>query len=290
MEEVHAAVFQLGALKAPSPYGFNGIFYQQSWDILKFDLFQLVQNFFHTGTLDPHLNQTHISLIPKVKNPEIISQFRPISLCNFSYKIISKILANRLKKWLPIIIEPEQSTFVQGKQIQDNIFIVQEVLHQLHITKRKKKYQAILKLDMQKAYDRIEWDFLQNCMLKMGFCAKWVSLTMQCISMVSFSVKINGEPTPFFSSSRGLRQGDPLSPYLFILISNVLTWLMKKAIAEGNIKGIQLNKFCPTLSHLLFADDVIFFLDGTIVECQNLAHILNQYYYASGQAVNLNKS
>lgn len=163
-------------------------------------------------------------------------------------------------------------------------------MHQLRITKRKRKYQAVLKLDMHKAYDRIEWDFVRDCMLKMGFCAKWVSLIMQCISTVTFSVKINGEPTPFFNPSRGLKQGDPLSPYLFILISNVLTWLMKKAIIEGSIKGTQLNRFCPKLSRLLFADDVIFFLDGTLVECQSLTLTLNQYCYASGQAVNLNKS
>lgn len=119
--------------------------------------------------MDSLLNRTHIALIPKVKNPESISQFRPISLCNFSYKIISKILANRLKKWLPKIIEPEQSAFVQDRQIQDNILIVQEVLHQMRITKRRRKHQAVLKLDMQKAYDRVEWDFVRDCMLKMGF-------------------------------------------------------------------------------------------------------------------------
>lgn len=130
MEEIQDVVFQMGALKAPGPDGFSGIFYQHSWDIVKTDLFQLVQKFFQTGVLDPLLNRTHLSLIPKVKIPENISQYRPISLCNFSYKVISKLLANRLKKWLPSIIEPEQCAFVQGRQIQDNIFIVQEVLHQ----------------------------------------------------------------------------------------------------------------------------------------------------------------
>lgn len=98
LEEVRAVVFQLGALKAPGPDGFNRLFYQNSWEILKTNLLQLVQNFFNIGILDPLLNQTYISLIPKVKNPKTIGQFRPISLCNFSYKIISKLLANRLKK------------------------------------------------------------------------------------------------------------------------------------------------------------------------------------------------
>jgi len=123
---------------------------------LKHEVFQLVRLFFETGTLDPFLNQTYITLIPKVKNPESINQFRPISLCNFSYKIIAKVLANRLKRWLPEIITSEQSAFVQGRQIQDNILIVQEVIHQLRIKKRKKKFQAIMKLDMQKAYDRVK--------------------------------------------------------------------------------------------------------------------------------------
>lgn len=116
----------------------------------------MVDNFFSQGKLDPHLNKTYITLIPKVTNPESITQYRPISLCNYNYKIIAKVMGNRLKPWLPKIISMEQSAFVSGRQIQDNIFIVQEVLHQLRVRKRKRKFQAVLKLDMQKAYNRVE--------------------------------------------------------------------------------------------------------------------------------------
>lgn len=124
----------------------------------------------------------------------------------------------------------------------------------------------------------------------MGFSADWVKWVKQCITTVSYSVNLNGESLPYFKPSRGIRQGDPLSPYLFIIVANVLSYMMRKAIAEDKIHGIKLNRTCPTLSHLLFADDSIFFLDCSVRECQNLSTILHHYYYASGQAVNLNKS
>ena len=228
--------------------------------------------------------------MPKVKHPKKLEEFRPISLCNFAYKIISKVLANRLKPWLLELIEAEQSAFVGGRQIHDNILVVQEVLHQLRVRRRKKKVQAILKLDMQKAYNRIEWDFLKACMLKMGFNERWVHLIMQYVTTTSLSIKVNGEPLNYFQPTRGIRQGDPLSPYLFILVANFLSMLMKKVVQDGTIKGIKLNRNCPVLSHLLFADDSIFFQDEMVQECQNLAGIIHQYCYASGQVVNLNKS
>lgn len=113
---------------------------------------------------------------------------------------------------------------------------------------------------------------------------------MQCITTVSLSVKFNGEHLPYFHPTRGLRQGDPLSPHLFILVANVLSTLIINAVDMGNLRGITLNRWCPTLSHLFFADDVIFFLDGKVLECQNLANILHQYCQATGQEVNCNKS
>lgn len=201
-----------------------------------------------------------------------------------------KNLRFHLLPLMPDIVAKEQSAFIGDRQIQDNIFIVQEVLHQLKVRTQRKKFQAILKLDTQKAYDRVEWDFLQGCMIRMGFNEKWVGWIMQCVTTVSFSVKLNGEPLPYFRPTRGIRQGDPLSPYLFLLVANCLSFLMENVVANESIKGINLNASCPTLTQLLFVDDSIFFLDGTVMECQNISSILNQYCFATGQVVNLNKS
>jgi len=129
LEEVQVATFQLGASKAPGPDGLNGLFYQKHRDIIKNDLFCLVQNFLMSGIMPIGLNQTIITLIPKISQPKKLDQFRPVILCNFAYKIISKVLTNRLKLYLNFLISKEQSAFVSGRQIQDNILIVQEVFH-----------------------------------------------------------------------------------------------------------------------------------------------------------------
>ncbi|KAK9951418.1 hypothetical protein M0R45_006860 [Rubus argutus] len=146
----------MGADKAAGPDGFHGLFYQKFWNITNEIIVGTAKDFFSTGTMVAELNMTNIVLIPKVPNPEMVSQFRPISLCNYSYKILSKILANRLKGILPKIISPFQSAFVPGRQIQDNILIAHEAFHYLKLKKSSKIFELALKLDMSKAYDRVE--------------------------------------------------------------------------------------------------------------------------------------
>ncbi|KAL4355323.1 hypothetical protein GQ457_06G003800 [Hibiscus cannabinus] len=161
-EEIKNVVFSMGSSKAPGPDGFPGSFYHSFWDIIKVDLIAMVSHFFNFGFLDYELNKTNIVLIPKVKNPCEAHHFRPISLCNFSMKVITKILASRLKRFLPDIISPSQSTFVNGRLFQDNIIIAHEAFHAIKRAKKGSKGVMALKIDMEKAYDEVDWDLLRN--------------------------------------------------------------------------------------------------------------------------------
>ena len=155
-EEVKVALFQMGPTKAPGPDGMNALFYQKFWHIVGNSIVLAVLDFLNNGNMLPDINHTNIVLIPKVKNPERMSDFRPISLCNVIYKIIFKVLANRLKQVLPQIISPTQSAFVPGRLITDNVLVAYETLHTMHSRKKGKKGSMALKLDISKAYDRVE--------------------------------------------------------------------------------------------------------------------------------------
>ncbi|KAM1960727.1 hypothetical protein ACFX16_021261 [Malus domestica] len=147
-----------------------------------------------------------------------------------------------------------------------------------------------IKLDMHKAYDRVEWDFLEVVMEKMGFCTRWSSLVMGCVKSVDFVVILNGQPGRRFVPSRVIRQGDPLSPYLFVLVSEVLSMLIQVAIDRRDHMGICMNPPGSVFSHLFFADDTLIFLRADRQNCDNLVKILDGYCLASGQQVNLHKS
>ena len=146
----------MGPTKAPGPNGMNALFYLKFWHIVGNKVTDAVLDFLHSGNMEPDVNYTHIVLIPKVKKPEKMADFRPISLCNVIYKIISKVLANRLKLILPQIISPSQSAFVPGRLITDNVLVAYETLHAMHIRREGKKRALALKLDVSKAYDRVE--------------------------------------------------------------------------------------------------------------------------------------
>ncbi|CAN6555765.1 unnamed protein product [Malus baccata var. baccata] len=289
-DEVRVAALQMGSLKAPGPDGFSGIFYQSNWDTVASEVNALIGDLMNGSDIPRGLNATHLVLIPKVQKPESVEQFRPISLCNYSYKMLSKVLANRLKMVIPDLISPSQNAFVAERQIQDNIGIAHELFHFLKTRKARSQFELGIKLDMQKAYDRVEWDFLMAVMEKMGFEDRWRKLILGCISSVNFSILLNGQPGLKFAPSRGLRQGDPLSPYLFLLVSEVLSLLIQQACDRKRIKGVQMNPLGPSISHILFADDTLIFIKDEEVNCRNLIHLIDEFCAASGQHVNKAKS
>ena len=286
-EEIKAALFQMGPTKAPGPDGMNALFYQKFWHIVGDDVINAVLDFLNNGIMVPNLNYTHIVLIPKIKSLEKIIDYRPISLCNVIYKIISKVLANRLKLILLNLIATTQSVFVPGRLITDNFLVAYESLHAMHCRKKGRRVSLALKLDVSKVYDRVEWAFLKGFMTKLGFPEMWIERVMCCVSTPSFSIRINGKSYGNIILSRGLRQGDLLSPYLFLLCAEGFSSLLAKVEAENKLHGVSICRRAPSISHLLFANDSFLFCRATQDEVQEIADILQLYATASGQQINL---
>ncbi|XP_048637537.1 uncharacterized protein LOC125609952 [Brassica napus] len=204
--EVKLALFAMHPDKAPGPDGMTALFYQQFWDIVKQDLTLMVNKFLFEGHIANGLNDTNICLIPKTTKPNDMAQFRPISLCNVSYKIVSKVLCQRLKKVLPGLISETQSAFVTGRQISDNIMIAQEMFHALRTKPSGRNKRMAIKTDMSKAYDRMEWSFIEAVMRKMGFSETWITWIMRCITSVKYKVLMNGQPRGNIVPGRATRQ------------------------------------------------------------------------------------
>lgn len=192
--KVDIALQQMAPLKAPSPDGMPPIFYQHFWESIGDDVAKAVISCLNSRAIPASLNHTYITLILKVKSPEHVTEFRPIALCNILYKLISKVLANRLKKILLEIISESQSAFQFDKAISDNILVAFETLHHMKKRRTGKTDFMTMKLDMSKAYDRVEWDFLLLLMERMGFQRRWINLISACISTVTYSILVNGEP------------------------------------------------------------------------------------------------
>lgn len=192
-------------------------------------------------------------------SPASIKDYRPISLSNVAYKSISKILAERLKPRLHRILSENQTAFTPGRLITDNVLIAHELMHSLNTKNLKTKFMA-LKLDITKAFDKVEWEFLIHVMRKMGFSEVWCNWIHKCISSVSYSVLINGEPTNTITPQRGIRQGDPISPYLYLICTEALSYLIKQAINKQQLHGNRASRRGPAISHLFFCRWLIGFL------------------------------
>ena len=250
--EIQEALDQMAPLKALGPNGMPPLFYQHFWGIMKSKVTSTILDWPNASKLPYPINHTFVTLIPKVKNLVLVSQYRPISPCNVLYKIFSKVLANRLKKFMPELITKHQSAFAKNRLISDNVLIAFETLHCMKNYNSRKTGFMALKLNMSKAYDRVEWNYLQKLMEKMGFCSRWIGLIMECVRTISYLILMNGDPKGLINPTRGIRQGVPLSPFLFLLCTEGLHGLIKKAARAKEINGFSICKRGPKLTHLFF--------------------------------------
>jgi len=217
------------------------IFYKRFWDTVGDDVTREVNHMLGGGAMPKGWNETVVVMIPKVPNPERLKDLRPTSLCNVVYKIASKVLSNHLKLILPEIISLSQSAFVPGRMITDNVLLAYEFTHFMQTKKGSGDSFAAVKLDMSKAYDRVEWCFLERMMLKLGFNEQWVNTIMKCVTSVRYRIKVNGCLTEEIVPERGLRQGDLLSPYLFLICAEAFSCLLHVAQESGDMTRVKVS-------------------------------------------------
>lgn len=265
-EDIRRVVFDIGTLKAPGKDGFPALFFQRFWDKVGPSVTRACLECLNKGASMESMNETIITLIPKLKNSVRMSEFRPISLCNVIYKIIAKSIANRFRVVLDGVVSESQSAFILGRIISDNILIGFECMHR--IKRRKRKYGSMaVKLDMSKAYDREEWSFVEQMMQRLGFSGKWIGLIHRCMASVSYSFVLNGEVFGNIKPMRGLRQGDPISPYLFLFCGEGFSSMLSSVVDSGVFKGFQCSHGGPIISHLLFVDDCLIFGAASVSNC-----------------------
>jgi hypothetical protein len=231
------------------------------------------------------LNAAYITIIPKKIDALLAKDFRPISLIHSFAKLITKILANRLAPLLNSLVSSNQSAFVRGRSIHDNFILVQQTVKALQ---RQKISSLFLKLDISKAFDSVSWSFLLEVLSHLGFGVSWCNLVSNLLSTSSSRILLNGEPGEIIQHRRGLRQGDPLSPMLFILTMDVLNSLFVKASEEGLLQPLSPRVAGQRLS--LYADDVALFIRPDETELQVTKEILNVFGRASGLQTNFQKS
>lgn len=250
---------------------------------------KVIQAFFHSKHLLKALNRTYMVLIPKIDNPTKVEHFCPICLCNTIYKTISSLIAFRIKPLLVKLISPYQNAFTPDQNITDNILIAQEVLHSIKYSKSKIGKIA-LKLDFEKAFDKLEWPFIESTLRRHGFPNYWINIIMECVSTQTTQILFNNRKSKTIYPTWGLRQGNPLSPLLFIICMDVLVRSLLHAYDSNHISALSAARGGPPIPILSFADDCLLFLKANRKSNEHASMILETFCQASGQTINRSKS
>ena len=288
-EEIKATLWTLKPFKAPGPDDLHAGFFQRFWLIVGKLVMEEIKKIFSERRVPEYLNKTHIALIPRIQGPETLGNYRPISLCNSVYKVVTKIIVARLRPFMGNLISPLQTEFVPGRKGVDNAIIAQEIIHSLGKKKGQVGYMA-LKIDLEKAYDKIEWSFIKEMMVRVNLPTNLIDIIMSCVSTVLTSILINRETTNLIFPSRGLRQGDSLSPYLFILCMDYLSQLIGEKCEAKHWHPVKTSQNGPAFSHLLFADNLLFFAKADIQNSLAIREVLDDFCSISGQSISEAKS
>ncbi|KAI0530940.1 hypothetical protein KFK09_000488 [Dendrobium nobile] len=285
-EELTKAVFMQGNNKSPGLDGITMSFFKFYWKIVEDETWKAIDDFFKTGVMFNEWKDTLLILIPKIKKPILPSNYRPISLCQSTYKLVATMILNRMKSFIANSITEEQAAFLHGRSISDHCLLAQEVIHKLRMSKRKKGLMAV-KLDMEQAYDSMNWGTLSKVLNMFGFPRKMNLLIMECVRNVRFSFIINGKTSKWICAENGIRQGCPLSPYLYILCSQLFSLAMEQ---RGQGLGIQISHRSNKVSHLLFADAVLLLSHASKGLAIKMNNIIMDFCSWTGLRVNNAKS
>ena len=231
-------------------------------------------------------NSANLVLIPKKSNASLPSDFRPISCLNTVYKVISKLLASRLKEILPLMISKAQSAFLPGRLLAENVLLSTVLVNGYN--SQSLTPRGMLKVDLRKAFDSVRWDFILASLQALAIPDNYISLIQECLSTASFSVSVNGVSGGFFKSTKGIRQGDPLSPNLFVLAMEGMSRLLLSRYEAGSI-GYHPRTEDLNITHLMFADDVMIFFDGTSNSLHGISECLDDFASWSGLHMNTTK-
>jgi hypothetical protein len=285
-DEVWGIIKDLPPDRAPGPDGFVGAFYQRAWPIIKHDIMAaLLKLYVGDGRSFGRLNRALITLIPKKLDAQEVGDFRPISLVHSFAKLFSKLLANRLRPKMEGLVSANQSAFIKGRNLHDNFILVRQVARKIN---GRREAGVLLKLDISRAFDSLSWAFLFEVLRSMGFPEAWLRWIAIALRTASTRVSVNGTPGRQIVHARGLRQGDPLSPQLFVLAMEVVTRIVGRATAEGLLSPIGNCTATQRLS--IFADDVVLFVAPTVQDLIAVKQILSIFGEASGLKVNYRKT